>query len=135
MFLARRVDEGSPVRGVRRVRQNLTRTVYERGYLRIDFDAYQVWVDGRSVHLTRREFELLRFFVQLPDRVLDRTQILAHVWPQARINPRTVDVHVYRLRHSLERDPEHPELVVSVRGVGWRFDERTLGEACGTVEA
>jgi DNA-binding response OmpR family regulator len=136
MFRARRLDEWSAEsHRVRRTRQNLTPNVYERGYLQIDFDAYQVWVDGRSVHLTRREFQLLRFFVQSANRVFDRTQILAHVWPRVRINPRTVDVHVYRLRHSLERDPEHPELFVTVRGVGWRFDERTLREARGTVEA
>jgi len=102
---------------------------YELGRLRIDFHAYQVWVGGRSVHLMRREFELLRFFVQAANCVFDRTQILAHVWPGARVNPRTVDVHVYRLRRSLERDPEHPELFVTVRGVGWRFDEQPLLEA------
>ena len=135
MILARRLDEWpTEFRGVGRIRQNLARNVYERGRLRIDFDAYQVWVDGGSVHLMRREFELLRFFVQSANRVFDRRQILAHVWPRARINPRTVDVHVYRLRHCLERDPEHPELFVTVRGVGWRFDERTLREARGTGE-
>jgi len=136
MVLARRVDEWSPEsRGARRIRQNPARNVYERGRLRIDFNAYQVWVDGRSVHLMRREFELLRFFVQSANRVFDRTQILAHVWPRARINPRTVDVHVYRLRHCLERDPEHPELFVTVRGVGWRFDEPPLTETRATADA
>jgi two-component system, OmpR family, alkaline phosphatase synthesis response regulator PhoP len=129
MSISRRLSERS-VRG-----PEPPRRVYECGRLRIDFDAYEVWVDGHSVHLLRREYELLRFFVESPNRVFDRTQILAHVWPRARINPRTVDVHVYRLRHCLERDPEHPELFVTVRGVGWRFDERTLREARGTVEA
>jgi two-component system response regulator RegX3 len=102
------------------------RAVYQRGRLRIDFDAYEVWVDGRPVHLMRREFQLLRFFVQSLNRVFDRTHILAHVWPGMCVNPRTVDVHVYRLRRCIERDPMHPELLVTVRGVGWKFDERPL---------
>jgi two-component system response regulator RegX3 len=102
------------------------RNVYESGRLRIDFDAYEVWVDGRPVHLLRREFQLLRFFVRSANRVFDRAQILAHVWPEARVNQRTVDVHVYRLRRCIERDPVHPEILVTVRGVGWKFNERAL---------
>jgi len=104
----------------------LPRDVYENGRLRIDFDAYEVWVDGRPVHLFRREFQLLRFFVRAANRVFDRTQILAHVWPEARVNPRTVDVHVYRLRRCIERDPVRPEILVTVRGVGWKFNARAL---------
>jgi DNA-binding response OmpR family regulator len=124
--LSRQLPES---RALRRARAEPARSIYELGRLRIDFDAYQVWADGRAVHLMRREFQLLRFFVQSANRVFDRTQILAQVWPRARVNPRTVDVHVYRLRRALERDPEHPELFVTVRGVGWRFDERPLLEA------
>ncbi len=102
------------------------RSVYEQGRLRIDFDAYEVWVDGRSVRLLRREFQLLRFFARSANRVFDRAQILAAVWPLARVNSRTVDVHVYRLRRQIERDPVHPEVLVTVRGVGWKFNERAL---------
>ena len=102
------------------------RDLYENGRLRIDFDAYEVWVDGRPVHLFRREFQLLRFFVRSANRVFDRTQILAQVWPEARVNPRTVDVHVYRLRRCIERDPTRPEILVTVRGVGWKFNARAL---------
>ncbi len=129
---------GEPLSGSRvprRARGKPSRSIYELGRLRIDFDAHQVWVDGHAVHLMRREFQLLRFFVQSANCVFDRTQILARVWPGAQVNPRTVDVHVYRLRRSLERDPEHPELFVTVRGVGWRFDERPLLEAHGTTHS
>jgi len=133
--MARRLNhQSAEPRRATRLRQNAPRNVYERGYLRIDFDAYQVWVDGRPLHLMRREFQLLRFLVQSANRVFDRTQILAQVWPRARVNARMVDVHIYRLRRSLERAPEHPKLFVTVRGVGWRFDERPLLEAQGTTD-
>jgi DNA-binding winged helix-turn-helix (wHTH) protein len=135
MSIAPRLKEKSPEsRPSRRGRGEPARSIYERGRLRIDFDAYQVWADGRAVHLMRREFQLLRFFVHSANRVFDRMQILAQVWPRARVNPRMVDVHVYRLRRALERHPERPELFVTVRGVGWRFDERPLLEAHGPTD-
>jgi two-component system alkaline phosphatase synthesis response regulator PhoP len=101
--------------------------VYEKGRLWIDFDTYEVRLDGRSVELTLREFELLRFFVRSRNRVFNRLQILDLVWGQdAYVEPRTVDVHIRRLRARIERDDAHPELIVTVRGVGYKFDERTL---------
>jgi phosphate regulon transcriptional regulator PhoB len=101
--------------------------VYERGRLKIDFDTYEVQVEGRRVNLSLREFELLKFFVRSPNRVFDRLQILDLVWGQdTYVEPRTVDVHVRRLRLRIERDPAEPELIVTVRGVGYKFDERAL---------
>jgi len=137
MSISRRLSERSAASFVsQRARGPAApRSVYERGRLRIDFDAYEVWVDGHPIHLMRREFQLLRFFVQSANRVFDRIQILTHIWPRARVNPRTVDVHVYRLRRCIERDPMRPELLVTVRGVGWRFDERTLIQARETADA
>lgn len=103
------------------------REVYEKGRLWIDFDTYEVRLDGRSVDLTLREFELLRFFVRSRNRVFNRLQILDLVWGQdAYVESRTVDVHIRRLRARIERDDAHPELIVTVRGVGYKFDERTL---------
>ena len=74
-------------------------TSYEKGRLRIDFASYEVWLDGRPVHLSLRDFELLRFFVRSPNRVYDRSLILKLVWGnETHVTPRTVDVHVRRLR-------------------------------------
>ncbi len=102
-------------------------TVYDKGRLRIDFQTYEVTLDGKVIDLTLREFELLRFFVHSPNRVFDRLQILDLVWGQeAFVEPRTVDVHVRRLRARIERDDANPELIVTVRGVGYKFDERAL---------
>jgi len=101
--------------------------VYEKGRLRVDFDAYEVRVDGRQVDLSLREFELLRFFVRAPHRTFDRLQILDLVWgPDTYVEPRTVDVHIRRLRKHIERDDANPELIRTVRGVGYRFDDRGL---------
>jgi DNA-binding response OmpR family regulator len=101
--------------------------VYEKGRLRMDFDTYEVALDGKPLDLSLREFELLRFFVRSPNRVFDRLQILDLVWGQdTYVEPRTVDVHVRRLRARIERDDAHPELIVTVRGVGYKFNERAL---------
>ena len=134
-FVSRLSERPPDSRASRRAREESPRSIYEKGRLRVDFDAYEVRADGRPVHLMRREFQLLCFFVRSANRVFDRAQILAHVWPLAQVNPRTVDVHVYRLRRCIERDPMHPELLVTVRGVGWRFDERPLLEAHGTADS
>jgi two-component system alkaline phosphatase synthesis response regulator PhoP len=101
--------------------------IYEKGRLRIDFDTYEVLLEGKKVSLSLREFELLRFFVRSPNRVYDRLQILDLVWGQdTYVEPRTVDVHVRRLRTRIERDDANPELIVTVRGVGYKFDDRAL---------
>lgn len=101
--------------------------VYEKGRLRIDCDTYEVFVDGKAVELSLREFELLRFFVRSPNRVFDRLQILDLVWGHdTHVEPRTVDVHVRRLRTRIERDDARPELILTVRGVGYKFNDRAL---------
>ena len=92
-----------------------------------DFDTYEVFLNGEKIDLSLREFELLRFFVRSPNRVYDRLQILDLVWGQdTYVEPRTVDVHIRRLRMRIERDDANPELICTVRGVGYRFNERAL---------
>jgi two-component system alkaline phosphatase synthesis response regulator PhoP len=101
--------------------------VYERGRLRIDFDTYQVLLDGNEIELSLREFELLAFFARHPNRVFGRAQLLDMVWGRdTYVEPRTVDVHVRRLRMRIERDDAHPELILTVRGVGYKFNDAAL---------
>ena len=81
---------------------------------------------GREVPLKLREFALLAFLLRHPGRVFTRAQLLAQVWPVGDRgayvgDPRTVDVHVHRLREKLERDPRRPKLLETVRGVGYRL--------------
>ncbi len=102
--------------------------VYERGRLKIDFDSYEVYVEGHRKELALREFELLRFLVQHPMRVYSREQLLDMVWGRDTfVEPRTVDVHVRRLRKHIERDDANPELILTVRSVGYRFNPEPLG--------
>ena len=97
--------------------------VFERGRLRIDFDTYEAFLHGQPVDLSLREYELLKFFVRHPNRVYDRLQVLDLVWGRdTHVEPRTVDVHVRRLRKRIERDDASPELIVTVRGVGYKCD-------------
>ena len=100
---------------------------YEKGPLKIDFSTYEVLVRGKPAKLTLKEFELLRFLVQNPNRVLNRDQLLDRVWGgEVFVDPRTVDVHVRRLRKAIERNDRRPEWVLTVRGVGYKFDEKAL---------
>jgi len=102
--------------------------VYERGWLRLDAGSYEVFVRGQRRQLCLREFELLRFFVEHPARVYSREQLLDLVWGRdVFVEPRTVDVHVRRLRCQIERDDSRPELILTVRSVGYRFNPDALG--------
>ena len=95
------------------------------GELRIDFDKRQVTLADASVRLTYVEFEILATLARNPGRVYSRATLLERVWgDSAYRDPRTVDVHIRHLREKLERDPKTPELVQTVRGVGYRFRDR-----------
>jgi DNA-binding response OmpR family regulator len=108
--------------------EHLMPVVFERGRLKMDFSTYEVFVDGQKRELALREFELLRFFVQHPLRVYSREQLLDLVWGRDTfVEPRTIDVHVRRLRQQIERDDSNPELILTVRSVGYRFNPEALG--------
>jgi DNA-binding response OmpR family regulator len=98
--------------------------VLERDGLRIDLGRRMVAVDGRPVSLTYVEFELLSALARDAGRVLTRRRLLELVWGDADYrDPRTIDVHVRHLREKLERDARRPELILTVRGVGYRFKD------------
>jgi len=127
----------SPREMVARVRAILRRTEgpaaaeavpsYNRGPLQIDFSTYEVFVRGKAIKLTLKEFELLRFLVQNPSRVLSRDQLLDRVWGgETFVTPRTVDVHIRRLRKAIEKDDRKPQWILTLRGVGYKFDEKAV---------
>ena len=92
--------------------------------LHVDFTSYQVTVDGRPVELSSREFKLLQFFIGHPGRVYSRDQLLDRVWgDEAFVEPRTVDVHISRLRGAIEPDKENPQYILTVRGIGYKFTD------------
>jgi len=99
--------------------------VIEEGDVRIDLPRRVVEVRGREVQLTFVEFELLRVLAAAPGRVFSRRQLLEKLRGGADYRePRTIDVHVRHLREKIEADPHLPELILTVRGVGYRFRER-----------
>jgi DNA-binding response OmpR family regulator len=122
------VKSATPAEVVARVKAVLRRagngrsTALRRfGALEIDLAAHEVGVDGRQVALTAREFELLALFAEHPRQVLTREQIFERVWGSWG-DRSAVSVYVRKLRDKLERDPGDPRLLVTVWGVGYRFD-------------
>jgi two-component system response regulator RegX3 len=90
----------------------------------LDVDRHCVTVDGRSVDLTRREFELLALLMHNAGRVLSRRRIIEQVWGASYFGDgKTLDVHIRRLRQRIERDPAQPRRVETVRGIGYRFSD------------
>jgi len=112
---------------VARVRARLRRTdepaheVLRIGDLTIDVDGHRVRRDEEVISLTPLEFDLLVALARKPWQVFTREVLLEQVWGYRHAaDTRLVNVHVQRLRAKVERDPEHPEVVVTVRGVGYR---------------
>jgi two-component system response regulator RegX3 len=96
--------------------------VQQIGGLRIDFARHEVVVDGITTVLTPSEFKLLALLAGEPERVFNRNQIMEHLWQSTYVgDDRAADVHVSNLRRKVERDPAHPERVVTVRGVGYKL--------------
>jgi DNA-binding response OmpR family regulator len=94
----------------------------DAGELQIDFEKRSVVVRGEPAQLTYVEFEILAALARAPGRVFSRTMLLERVWGDAAYrDPRTIDVHIRHLREKLEAEPKTPELILTVRGVGYRF--------------
>ena len=91
------------------------------GDLEIDVDGHSVSRDGQTIGLTPLEFDLLLCLARKPWQVFTREMLLEKVWGYRHAaDTRLVNVHVQRLRSKVEHDPEHPEIVVTVRGVGYK---------------
>jgi len=98
------------------------REVVESGGLRLDASTREASVDGRPVVLSTLEFKLLHFLASHPRHVFSRDRLLDEVWGQDRfVTPRTVDVHIRRLREKIESHPDRPRFLQTVRGTGYRF--------------
>jgi two-component system, OmpR family, alkaline phosphatase synthesis response regulator PhoP len=92
------------------------------GTLSVDVRGTEVTLDGNPVALSAREFQLLRYFIEHVGTTLSRDEILREVWGYDETTfTRTVDVHVASLRQKLENDPKHPERILTVPGIGYKF--------------
>ncbi|HEY6291106.1 MAG TPA: winged helix-turn-helix domain-containing protein [Terriglobia bacterium] len=98
------------------------REVAEAGEVRLDASTREVRVRGNPVELSALEFRLLHFLVSNPRRIFSRDRLLDGVWGRDRfVTPRTVDVHIRRLRAKIEIDADNPRYLQTVRGSGYRF--------------
>jgi phosphate regulon transcriptional regulator PhoB len=96
--------------------------VLELGDVHLDCRTQEVLVRGSSVELSTLEFKLLHFLASHPGRIFSRDKLLDQVWGQDRfVAPRTVDVHIRRLREKIEAEPDNPRNLLTVRGAGYRF--------------
>lgn len=101
----------------------LLNATLEAGPVRMDVERHVVSVDNTDVRLPLKEFELLEMFLRNTGRVLTRGQLIDRIWGADYVgDTKTLDVHVKRLRAKLEQDPSQPELLVTVRGLGYKFE-------------
>ena len=97
--------------------------VIEGSGVRMDVERHEVWVDGEPVRLALKEFELLEMLLRNAGRVMTRGQLIDRIWGADYVgDTKTLDVHVKRLRGKIEADPANPRLLVTVRGLGYKFN-------------
>lgn len=147
IFVSARADEGDRVKGLElgaddyvvkpfnlaelaaRVKAILRRSTgepvaetIERGNLRIDPRSHEAWLADERLTLSPKEFALLYFLARNPGQVFSRETLLDRVWGRdAFVSARTVDVHIRWLRTRIEPNPDEPERLLTVRGVGYKF--------------
>ncbi len=97
--------------------------VLEVDAVRMDVERHEVWVRGEPVKLALKEFELLEILLRNAGRVMTRGQLIDRIWGADYVgDTKTLDVHVKRLRAKVETDPAEPQLLVTVRGRGYKFE-------------
>lgn len=96
--------------------------VVEVGGVRVDVERHQVNVDGQDVRFALREFELLELLLRNAGRVMTRGQLIDRIWGSDYVgDTKTLDVHIKRLRSKIERDPSDPQRLITVRGLGYKY--------------
>jgi two-component system response regulator RegX3 len=99
-------------------------SVLEAGGVRMDVERHTVTVDGSDVTMPLKEFELLEYLLRNCGRVLTRGQLIDRVWGADYFgDTKTLDVHIKRLRSKIEKVPSHPTMLLTVRGLGYRFED------------
>jgi two-component system, OmpR family, response regulator RegX3 len=103
--------------------EELPSATLEAGPVRMDVDRHVVTVSGTAVQLPLKEFELLELLLRNAGRVLTRMQLIDRVWGSDYVgDTKTLDVHIKRLRAKIEPDPSTPRYIVTVRGLGYKFE-------------
>ena len=96
--------------------------IYQFGSVRVDFRSAEVTKDGQAIELSAKEFKLLKHLIEHRGQILSRDDLLDEVWGyNAMLSTRTVDVHVAWLRQKLETNVRHPQYILTVHGLGYKF--------------
>lgn len=119
----------------RRIRTTTAPLQMDCGELRIDLVQRRVQFRETFIDLTPQEFSLLYVLAQADGEPLSRAELLRRAWPDAIDNPRTIDTHVLSLRKKIERDPRQPNLIQTVRNVGYRFNPDVVNQPAAMVAA
>ena len=102
---------------------NLVTSTLQVGPLKLDADRHLVTFKGEQIMLPLKEFELLEFLMRNAGRVLTRVQIIDRIWGSDYVgDTKTLDVHIKRLRSKFESDPANPELIQTIRGLGYKME-------------
>lgn len=96
--------------------------VYQFGAVRVDFRRAEAYFNDKTIELSAREFQLLRYFIDKRGNTISREELLNEVWGyNAMPSTRTVDVHIAWLRQKLEPNPRHPQFILTIHGLGYKF--------------
>jgi two-component system, OmpR family, response regulator RegX3 len=107
----------------RRVEEEGAESVLSAGDVRMDVERHTVAVNGADVAMPLKEFELLEYLLRNSGRVLTRGQLIDRVWGADYFgDTKTLDVHIKRIRSRIETEPSEPKMLVTVRGLGYRFE-------------
>ena len=108
---------------VEAIEEDFDDQVLEGGRVRMDVDSHTVTVDGEAVNMPLKEFDLLEYLLRNAGRVLTRGQLIDRIWGADYVgDTKTLDVHVKRLRSKIEEEPSRPRHLVTVRGLGYKYE-------------
>jgi two-component system alkaline phosphatase synthesis response regulator PhoP/OmpR family response regulator RpaB len=107
----------------KRIERNLVKDSHEFKDISINFKSRSISVRGKDINLTRTEFQLFELFVSYPNEVLSRDFIQKQIWQDSQLyqHSRAIDVHMQRLRKKIEKEIENPKYIVTIAGVGYKF--------------
>jgi two-component system response regulator RegX3 len=108
---------------LKRLRGGAAEDAYRAGRLNVDFRMGRVMVDSTDVPLKALEYRLLAYLIRNRGRVVTKDELFREVWKDTVVGDNTLNVHIRRLREKIERDPNHPELIKTVWGTGYVFED------------
>lgn len=101
---------------------NSENEIHTIGNLEINLGKYEAYKNGKSLKMSPREFELLKFFIDRRGEIITRDELLSQIWGYETFpDTRTIDAHIGKLRKKIENNPEDPKLILTVHGLGYKF--------------